>query len=63
MLKIGDYAHHQTTGQVGQVVAYGHQVLDGVYQTTLESANERQQGSYPSQHIYRRCLLGMGTSK
>ncbi|MBD2776139.1 hypothetical protein [Iningainema tapete] len=35
MLKIGDYAHHQTTGQVGQVVAYGHQVLDGVYQTTL----------------------------
>ncbi len=35
MLKIGDYALHQTTGNQGKVIAYGHQILDGVYLPTL----------------------------
>ncbi|MEH1970976.1 MULTISPECIES: hypothetical protein [unclassified Nostoc] len=36
MLNIGDYALHQRTGQIGQVFGYGHQVMDGVYITTLK---------------------------
>jgi hypothetical protein len=36
MLEIGDYARHQITGLVGQVVGYGHEVLHGVYVTTLK---------------------------
>ncbi|MEC4814574.1 MAG: hypothetical protein SAK29_15055 [Scytonema sp. PMC 1069.18] len=36
MLKVGDYAQHQITGQVGTVIGYGHEVLRGVYLTTLK---------------------------
>lgn len=36
MLNIGDYAHHRSTGNVGKVVAYGHQIVDGVYLPTLK---------------------------
>ncbi len=36
MLNIGDYAHHHSTGNVGKVVAYGHQIVDGVYLPTLK---------------------------
>ncbi|NMG10026.1 hypothetical protein [Brasilonema sp. UFV-L1] len=36
MLNIGDYAQHQITGQIGQVIGYGHQILHGVYLTTLK---------------------------
>ncbi|MGH8000803.1 MAG: hypothetical protein ACREPR_15580 [Brasilonema sp.] len=36
MLNIGDYARHQITGQIGQVIGYGHQILHGVYLTTLK---------------------------
>jgi hypothetical protein len=35
MISIGDYVRHQTTGQSGQVVAYGHQIKDGIYLPTL----------------------------
>ena len=36
LLNIGDYAHHRSTGSVGKVIAYGHQVVDGVYLPTLK---------------------------
>ncbi|MEQ8975856.1 MAG: hypothetical protein RIE73_36420 [Coleofasciculus sp. C1-SOL-03] len=36
MLNIGDYAHHRSTGNVGKVVAYGHQTVEGVYLPTLK---------------------------
>ncbi|MUG94384.1 hypothetical protein F7734_19195 [Scytonema sp. UIC 10036] len=36
MLEIGDYARHQVTGLIGQVVGYGHEVVQGVYITTLK---------------------------
>jgi hypothetical protein len=36
MLKIGDYALHKITGKLGQVVAYGHEMLDSVYLPTLK---------------------------
>lgn len=36
MLNIGDFAQHQITGLVGQVIGYGHEVLHGVYLTTLK---------------------------
>jgi hypothetical protein len=36
MLNIGDYVRHQMTGQIGQVIGYGHQILQGVYLTTLK---------------------------
>jgi len=35
MVNIGDYVRHQGSGQVGQVVAYGHQIRDGIYLPTL----------------------------
>lgn len=36
MLNIGDYAIHKTTGKSGQVVAYGHEIIDSVYLATLK---------------------------
>jgi hypothetical protein len=36
MLTIGDYALHKITGKLGQVVAYGHEMLDSVYLPTLK---------------------------
>ena len=36
MLNIGDYALHKTSGKLGQVVAYGHEILDSVYFSTLK---------------------------
>lgn len=36
MINIGDYAVHQTTGNVGKVFGYGHQIVDGVYLPTLK---------------------------
>ncbi|MBW4451730.1 MAG: hypothetical protein KME55_03055 [Nostoc indistinguendum CM1-VF10] len=36
MLNIGDYVLHQKIGQVGQVLGYGHQVMNGTYITTLK---------------------------
>lgn len=36
LLNIGDYACHRSTGNVGKVVAYGHQVIDSVYLPTLK---------------------------
>lgn len=35
MLNIGDSAYHRSTGNIGKVVAYGHQMVDGVYLPTL----------------------------
>ncbi|HYW21042.1 MAG TPA: hypothetical protein VE956_17425 [Nodularia sp. (in: cyanobacteria)] len=36
MLKVGDYALHQKTGLIGEVLGYGHQVMNGTYITTLK---------------------------
>jgi hypothetical protein len=36
MLNIGDYALHKITGKLGQVVAYGHEILDSAYLPTLK---------------------------
>lgn len=36
MLNIGDYVLHKITGKAGQVVAYGHEILDSVYLPTLK---------------------------
>ncbi len=45
MLNIGDYALHQITGQIGQVFGYGHQVIDGVYITTLKVRVSKHKGT------------------
>jgi hypothetical protein len=44
MLNIGDYVRHQITGQIGQVIGYGHQILQGVYLTTLKVRASNSQG-------------------
>lgn len=46
MLSIGDYALHKITGKLGQVVAYGHEILDSAYLPTLrvEIANDTRVG-------------------
>ena len=36
MLNIGDYALHKTTGKIGQVIAYGHEIIDNAYLATLK---------------------------
>ena len=36
MLNIGDYALHKTTGKLGQVVAYGHEMRESAYLPTLK---------------------------
>ncbi len=36
MLNIGDYALHKATGKFGQVVAYGHEIIDNTYLATLK---------------------------
>ncbi|MBE8999365.1 MULTISPECIES: hypothetical protein [unclassified Nostoc] len=45
MLHIGDYALHQRTGQIGQVFGYGHEVMDGVYITTLKVRVSKHKGT------------------
>ncbi|NJM71228.1 MAG: hypothetical protein HC862_13930 [Scytonema sp. RU_4_4] len=52
MLNIGDYAQHQITGQIGQVIGYGHQILHGVYLTTLKvRATNTQEMNHQSRFI------------
>ncbi|BAY77055.1 hypothetical protein NSTC745_06850 [Nostoc sp. DSM 114161] len=52
MLNIGDYALHQKTGQVGQVLGYGHQLMDGVYITTLKvKMTKRQETNHQSTFV------------
>lgn len=36
MIKIEDYAQHQTSGCIGKVIGYGHQMLNSVYLPTLK---------------------------
>lgn len=36
MLKVGDYVRHLSTGNLGQVIAYSHDIRDSVYQPTLK---------------------------
>jgi hypothetical protein len=35
MFNIGDVVQHHETGQNGQVIGYGHQIVNGVYLSTL----------------------------
>lgn len=36
MFALGDRVLHKQTGQLGQVIGYGHEILNGVYMTTLK---------------------------
>lgn len=36
MFALGDRVLHKHTGQLGQVIGYGHEILNGVYLTTLK---------------------------
>ena len=36
MFRIGEYVLHQKTGHIGKVIGYGHEILNGVYTTTLK---------------------------
>lgn len=36
MLEIGAYVRHLATGDLGQVVAYDHQIINSVYLPTLK---------------------------
>lgn len=36
MFNIGDYVRHQLTGQIGQVLGYGHEMVENVYHSTLK---------------------------
>ncbi len=36
MFNLGDRVQHKQNGQVGKVVGYGHQIVEGYYLTTVE---------------------------
>lgn len=36
MFGVGDSVVNQNTGHIGKVIGYGHQILNGVYTTTLK---------------------------
>ena len=36
MFDVGKYVVNQKTGHFGKVIGYGHQILNGVYTTTLK---------------------------
>lgn len=36
MFNVGKYVVNQKTGHLGQVIGYGHQIINGVYMTTLK---------------------------
>ena len=36
MFSIGDYVFNQKTGEIGEVIGFGHQILDSGYTTTLK---------------------------
>ena len=50
MLNIGDYTQHQKTNLLGQVVGYGHEMIEGAYLPTLKvrviQGAGKQQGDY-----------------
>ncbi len=36
MFNVGDYVFHSKTGRFGKVIGFGHEMLDRVYETTLQ---------------------------
>ena len=36
MFSVGDYVFNQKTGEIGEVIGFGHQILDIGYTTTLK---------------------------
>lgn len=36
MFSVGDYVFNQKTGELGEVIGYGHQMLNNGYTTTLK---------------------------
>ncbi|MBE9168060.1 hypothetical protein IQ238_11190 [Pleurocapsales cyanobacterium LEGE 06147] len=36
MYIIGDYVQHEKTGNIGEVVGYGHRIVEDVYLTTIK---------------------------
>jgi hypothetical protein len=45
MLNIGDDVRHQATGHIGAVFGYGHQVMHGMYLTTLKVRVTKHKGT------------------
>jgi hypothetical protein len=65
MFSIGDYVFNKKTGQLGQVVGYGHQILDSVYTTTLkvlvsqpEDAGKRKEVAEDLYSAWQACPAG-----
>jgi len=36
MVRTGERVIHQTTGQIGEVIGYGHKIFNSAYETTLK---------------------------
>ncbi len=36
MFNVGDYVFHSKTGRFGKVIGFGHEMLNRVYETTLQ---------------------------
>jgi hypothetical protein len=54
MHNIGDFVRHLSTGDFGQVVAYGHEILDSVYHPTLKV---EVVGNAQLQQAYRKTFV------
>ncbi|GET42004.1 hypothetical protein [Microseira wollei] len=44
MFSVGDYVCNQKTGEIGEVIGYGHQILDSGYTTTLKVLVAQSEG-------------------
>lgn len=56
MFALEDFVLHQPTGRLGKVIGYGHQILNGVYMTTLKvlvsEASDCEKKSFVEEDLY-----------
>jgi len=46
MFNVGDYVFHSKTGRFGKVIGFGHEMIDRVYETTLQVLVVDSQSAY-----------------
>ena len=66
MFGIGDYVLNQKTGNIGRVIGYGHQIINGVYMSTLkvlvaEAVNSQKRG-FVEEELYSTWTQWQGVS-
>ncbi len=67
MFSIEDYVFNQTTGHVGKVIGYGHQILKSGYTTTLKvliiESETSSQRRFVEEDLYSAWVQWAGTTQ